>query len=295
MRRLLSWSLAIVFLGPLLSGCLLDQKEPTTGVAPGPVPFIGIATLEDVSGYEESSVFYAAFAKRDENPAVSRRALAAARFVAARDSAPRCEYRMKTVSNEPSTASATTFLSVGTIGVGPVLQEALETVQPDANNQYQLALKPNLPANAFQIVTTGAGDIKGFADFLTMPEDIGFPTANNIRFEDGLPLIQGNGISIEWNRPAITNAENILFVDFIAVTETEMHQVHCAALESAFGATSDRLKWDLPQADLSKFPVTGSAALFFTRAHLREVANTQVQVKLQGLRTQLMQAVIFTP
>lgn len=281
-----------------LSGCFLDQKEPTSGLKPGPTPYLGIVALEDVSGYSESAAFYAGFTKREETKAISRRALAAAKFDPSRDGEPQCEFAEGAKSSEPAvptTSISNPYLNVGVIGFGPALQSTLQTVEADANNRYVAKLSPNLPGSAYQVIATGKSPIEKFADFVSLPEDIGFPTANRVRFEDGLPLIQGNGITLEWDRPAIQNDENSLYVDLLAETDTQWYQLHCKALEVAFGTSSSRLKWDLPQADIAKIPVTGAAALYFMRAHVRGVASSQVEVKFEGLRTQLAQVVIFNP
>jgi len=292
MRRAFYWSLLL----PCLTGCFLDQKEPLSGVTPaGPTPYVGIMVLEDVSGHHEEAQFYAGFGKREEARAISSRSALAARAIeapASRASVPTCEFRKGPLQ---SGRAATTYVNVGTMGFGPALQGELLAISPNEKNLYLKALAPNLPATIYDVSATGSGEFQKFGDLISLPEDIGAPTANRIRFEDGLPLIKGTGITLEWDRSSIVNDQNQLLVQFLAQTDTELYDLSCYAVEAAFGVQTARLSWELPQEHLAKFPNTGAAALFFTRAHGRQAASQQLELRSQGLRTAVMQAVVFTP
>lgn len=291
MRRTLY---ALVLL-PCLSACFLDQKEPLSGVEPGPATYVGSFTLEDVSGFQEQADFVAGVSKRKEARGLTRRAAAFTEVTSSRMSAPFCDLSHSPLVSAAPSPSPTPFLQIGALVIGPALQGEFQSISLNDRNVYHLALSPNLPATIYEVVSTGQGEFQKFSALISLPEDIGSPTANRIRFEDGLPLIQGQGITLEWDRPAIPNDQNQLLVQFLAQTESETYLLSCLALEAAFGVQNARLKWDLPQAELAKIPNTMKAALFFTRGHVNGAKSKQLELTMQGLRTALMQAVVFTP
>lgn len=289
--RILVWLLSVC----LLPACFLDQQEPKPAEKPASPPNQGRVSMEDVRGYQAVAMFSARFGKKATAPqAASLRSYQLTNLAAAaRPEAPRCEFAKATKTPTEVREDAAAYLNVGTMAFGPALQSSGTQVQPDEHNKYVSKLEPGVPAGLYSVMATGAGEIAKFGDILSMPEEIREATGNNVTFEDGIPLLQGAPLKVSWNKPAMENESNFMLLDFYAETQTEQFQIHCVAMEAAFGSVTPKLTWEIPASEMAKLPVTAAAAIYFVRAHVRNVASSQMEVQFQGIRTYLAAAAIF--
>lgn len=301
MVRILIFSILV----SLLSGCFLKQNPPGPMDGPLTPTYQGIVAIDDRGGWDTpQGAFLAAFWKKQTpatKPSRALRLMAYSQKQARQE--PECEYKTQVVSEKTETALEVAqsspfrsdYISVGTLSFGPALQSSFDSVTPDEANAYSKKIRPGLPAGLFQITASGSTSVKKFGDYLSLPEGIVEASANGVPMSEGLPFLAKSQLRVQWRRPAIENDANFVLIDFVAKSGTTIHKISCSAEEGDLVAQEAFAHWTLPQEMVDQFPVTSAAALYVTRAHVRNAANSEVAIQFQGYRTMATPVVILTP
>lgn len=268
----------------VLPACL-SQQSPQTPDKPVNPPYLGVISLEDVTGAKPQALFSAVFYRRPESAsAATFRAYKLLQAEVSRVSEPQCQLASGPKSRELA-KERSDYLNVGVLRFGPALQGSYQESSPDEKNRYLTSVSPGIPAGLYQVVGSGKDSIAKFGDYLSMPEELHEPTGNDVPFVEGLPLKAKQALNLAWKKPAVANQGNWLLLDILAESETELFDLSCSAEEAYFQPEGEKLKWQIPADLMAKLPVTNSAAVFFVRAHVRRVASSQLELALQGIRT----------
>ncbi len=293
----------------ILTGCLLKQTDPATTI-PSKGFLLGSVVLEDLiaSNQGEISMVNAEFAIKppenktnqkpvDKNGGVitsaatlgTHRHKVADALMATSNRGPIC--RKQTVDLAAPADSTTSGrklerVNVGTLGIGPVLQEAFEIFQVSETNRYQAILKPATPAGAYAIVSEGNETADSFSEILTLPEQVRHLRINGVDFGDVmLDFEPARNQELFWAEPAIANAANGIVFEITQKEGSLLRDVSCAILEQDIPAVEGFKTWTLDKAWFSEISKAEKVGFYFMRVHFRQTTTKRSQFQLQGSRT----------
>jgi hypothetical protein len=285
----------------LLTGCLLNQRDPAVA-AVRPL-LLGVVSAEEmtVTNQGELAVFSAEFAMKsevkpplEEGPrtlrALSDRQNAIHELMGVRSRVPACKKILrekKPASTPPAkNPSALERVGLGTLGFGPALQQTLLLIQPGKDKRYSMALNSRLPSGAYQLVSNGTEDTDPLSEILSMPEEVRYLRMNNEYFgAKSYSWDPTKGLDIKWREPGIVNDQNGILIEAMVEDAKFIYDLSCAAREEDIPSLSGDKRWNLDPAWFSEFPVKGNASFYFIRAHYRSLETPRKKFQMQGSRT----------
>jgi len=283
------------FVSILITGCLINQHEPTPQTGPQTLNVSGSIVLEDMGGFKEEANFFAEFGrknaeKREERGIALRQIIAGMGIHSAtlRETAKPCEFAKQAKTNGTNAATVSR-VSVGKVAFGPAMQSKMIEADESSDHQYTKKLEPKFAAGPYQVTAQGLEGIGKLQDILSMPEELKWVKGNDQSFETGVVVKRDSPLRLTWAPSSMPNDSNYLISTIQGVTDTEVFQLYCLIKESQLAKVGE---WEIPQNQIQQLLLTENAALFLIRAHVRVPSDTHWDVLLQGLRTYLAAAAV---
>lgn len=280
-----------------LSGCLL-QKDKEPSVQQAKLRAVGVIMVEDLAGKEQSGYLVAGFSRPSSRSAESPLRLLSPQWedwdlarwqprlaVRADPEATVCEVGRHDSADIDSARGS--LLSVGEMKFGPANQATLVSVPEDADHRYLLALPSGFSSEARQVKASGAGDIPGFTAVFTVPEPLPGAQLMGQAFSP-TPLIirKSQPLTVEWDRPFVINDASLVILEIGVKQGDKKTSLLCAGYEAkAAENLGAKLRWSIPASQVQKLPFTTDAAVYFSRAHMKTLGSSVLEVDVDTRRT----------